>query len=60
MVIVPGWIDTAVAYLEAHDDVAIVCGRRRERYPNQSIYNWLCDVEWNSGVVKPRPVGATL
>ena len=29
-------------------DVAIVCGRRRERHPDASIYNQLCDQEWNA------------
>jgi hypothetical protein len=43
---VSGWIENAVAFLDAHRDVAVVCGRRRERYPRRSIYNWLCDIEW--------------
>jgi GT2 family glycosyltransferase len=55
--IVPGWIDKAVAFLEVHGDVAIVCGRRRERYPNRSIYNWLCDVEWNTPVGETKACG---
>lgn len=46
--IVTGWIETAVAFLDAHDDVAVVCGRRRERYPRRSVYNWLCEVEWSN------------
>ena len=28
----PGWIDTARAVLEAEPDLAVVCGRRRERF----------------------------
>ncbi len=42
------WPEQAVAYLNAHTDVAAVCGRRRERFPEKSIYNWLCDVEWDA------------
>ena len=41
------WTDTAVAFLESRPDVAAVCGRLRERYPERSIYNWLCDKEWD-------------
>lgn len=52
--LVDGWIETAQAFLAAHPDVAVVCGRRRERYPDQSIYNWLCDIEWDT------PVGEAL
>lgn len=41
------WPEQAIGYLDANPDVAAVCGRRRERFPEISIYNWLCDVEWN-------------
>jgi GT2 family glycosyltransferase len=30
--------------------VASVCGRRRERYPERSIYNQLCDIEWDTPI----------
>jgi GT2 family glycosyltransferase len=46
--LVAGWLDTALAFIEERNDVAIVCGRRRERYPERSVYNRLCDIEWNS------------
>jgi glycosyltransferase involved in cell wall biosynthesis len=42
------WIDAALAFIEGRPDVAIVYGRRRERYPAASIYNTLCDIEWNT------------
>jgi GT2 family glycosyltransferase len=45
-----GWIEAAVAFLEANPDVAVVCGRRRERHPEASLYNALCDTEWNTPV----------
>ncbi len=44
----PNWLNFAANYLERNTDVAIVCGRRREKYPESSIYNWLCDVEWDT------------
>ena len=43
----PGWIETALAALQAEADLALVFGRRRERYPERSIYNALCDDEWD-------------
>lgn len=55
--IVPNWINKAVAFLETHDDVAVVCGRRRERYPDYSIYNWLCDVEWDTPIGEAKACG---
>ncbi|MBS3936159.1 MAG: glycosyltransferase [Sulfuritalea sp.] len=46
--VVPGWIDHAADYLAAHRSVGIVCGRRRERFPERSVYNFLCDREWDT------------
>src|SRR3954463_16442338 len=48
--VVAGWLDTARAALEARPELAIVCGRRRERFPDKSIYNRLADIEWNPPV----------
>ena len=48
--LVPGWLQAALKFIEQRNDVAIVCGRRRERYPNRSIYNRLCDLEWATPV----------
>jgi GT2 family glycosyltransferase len=45
-----GWIDTASEYMETHLDVAAVAGRLREKDPHRSIYNRLCDLEWNTPV----------
>jgi glycosyltransferase involved in cell wall biosynthesis len=42
-----GWPEHAMSFLDARGDIAVVCGRLRERYPEQSIYNWLCEREWN-------------
>jgi GT2 family glycosyltransferase len=51
--VVNGWLEMARDYLVTHRDVAVVCGRRRERNPGSSIYNRLCDIEWDT------PVGET-
>lgn len=53
----PGWLENAVAFLEQNHEVAIVCGRRRERFPENSIYNMLCDAEWNTPVGESRYCG---
>ena len=41
-----GWLQVASSYLSSNPDVAAVFGRRRERHPERSIYNRLCDLEW--------------
>ena len=45
-----GWLDAADRFLDEHPEHAVVCGRRRERYPEVSVYNYLCDVEWNTPI----------
>ncbi|MEX0777507.1 MAG: glycosyltransferase [Phycisphaeraceae bacterium] len=45
--IVDGWIDAARAALAADPKAAVISGRRRERHPQASVYNRLCDIEWN-------------
>ncbi|HEY9067843.1 MAG TPA: glycosyltransferase [Burkholderiaceae bacterium] len=42
----PAWIEQADAFLASHPQAAVVCGRRRERHPERSVYNRLCDQEW--------------
>lgn len=46
----PAWIATARAFLDANPTVAVVFGRRREKFPDASIYNDLCDREWDTPV----------
>lgn len=43
----PGWITAGVAALESEEQLAAVFGRLRERDTARSIYNALCDHEWN-------------
>lgn len=45
-----GWLGTAVAHLSHHPEVAVVCGRRRERRPEATPYNRLADLEWDTPV----------
>jgi glycosyltransferase involved in cell wall biosynthesis len=46
--VVHGWLGKACRFLETDASVAVAWGRRRERYPQKSIYNLLCDIEWDS------------
>lgn len=55
--IVEGWIDRAEKALVANPNIAVVCGRRRERFPEQTIYNQLCDIEWNTPVGETKACG---
>lgn len=55
--IVEGWLDFAQQELETKSNVAVVCGRRRERFPEQSIYNQLCDMEWNTPIGEAKACG---
>jgi GT2 family glycosyltransferase len=55
--IVAGWLEKSAAFLDAHRDVAVVCGRRRERHPERSVYNMLCDIEWDSPIGEARACG---
>jgi len=46
----PEWINLAHEFLVRNSQYAVVCGRRRERYPEQSIYNQLMDIEWDTPI----------
>lgn len=43
----PTWLHHAKEALLKEPDLAAVFGRRRERFPEKSLYNRLCDDEWN-------------
>ncbi|MDO8989438.1 MAG: glycosyltransferase [Sideroxyarcus sp.] len=53
----PDWLNSAVAFLEASPGVAAVCGRRRERFPEKSVYNMLCDMEWDTPIGEAKACG---
>ena len=53
----PGWLDAATSALIADPGLAVVFGRRRERFPQASVYNRLCDDEWNVPVAEARSCG---
>jgi GT2 family glycosyltransferase len=53
----PDWIATAMAFLEARPEVGVVCGRRREIRPEASVWNRLCDAEWDTPVGQAKSCG---
>ncbi|MEP1356260.1 MAG: glycosyltransferase family A protein [Tateyamaria sp.] len=55
--LVEGWIARAKAFLKSHPKVAVVCGRRRERFPEASRYNNLIDKEWDTPIGQTRSCG---
>jgi glycosyltransferase involved in cell wall biosynthesis len=48
--VVAGWMECALEEMRAKPQAAIVCGRRRERFPDASIYNAMCDIEWDTPI----------
>jgi GT2 family glycosyltransferase len=55
--VVAGWLEQARHALQARADTAVVCGRRRERFPGASVYNRLCDMEWDTPVGEAEACG---
>lgn len=55
--LVAGWMERAIAELDSDDKLAAVCGRRRERYPKASVYNWMIDLEWDTVVGLAKSCG---
>ncbi len=43
----PEWLSTAKQFMRENLRAAAVFGRRRERHPEASVYNELCDLEWD-------------
>lgn len=53
----PGWIARALDEMRAKPKAAVVCGRRRERHPEATVYNALCDMEWATPVGNVKSSG---
>ena len=51
------WLADAVNFLDANHQHAVVCGRRRERYPEHSIFNLMCDAEWDTPIGDAKACG---
>ncbi len=55
--LLPRWLEAAESFLAQHPDVVAVAGRLRERYPDKSVFNLLCDIEWNTPLGEARSFG---
>jgi glycosyltransferase involved in cell wall biosynthesis len=53
----PAWIRRAIAHLGQHPEAAVVCGRRKEKNPEASVYNRLCDIEWDTPIGETQACG---
>jgi GT2 family glycosyltransferase len=51
------WLEKGVNYLQNNPKVAVVSGVLNERFPNKSIYNKLCDIEWKMPVGEVKSCG---
>jgi GT2 family glycosyltransferase len=45
---IQSWMAQAAHFLSSAPHVAVVCGRRRERFPQGTPYNLLMDMEWDT------------
>lgn len=52
-----GWIERGTRFLDENLRAAVVCGRRRERQREVSVYNRLIDAEWDTPVGEARACG---
>ncbi len=52
-----GWIARATRFLDENLRAAVVCGRRRERFPEASVYNAMLDAEWDTPLGESRSCG---
>jgi len=44
-----GWLDTAIRFLNENQNIATVCGKLSERFPEKNLYHKILNMEWNSG-----------
>ena len=52
-----GWLAAALVAFDQHPAAVVVCGRRRERFPQASVYNRLIDRVWDTTVGPSRACG---
>lgn len=43
-----GWIAAGSRFLRENEKVAVVCGTLRESNPDATVFNYLCDLEWDT------------
>jgi len=55
--VVGTWFADALDAFAQNDQLAVVCGRRKERFPETSIYNFMCDLEWDTPIGPAKACG---
>ena len=56
----PDWIETAVRKLDGEPDLAGVCGRNREKFPEASLWNKMIDAEWETPIGEAKACGGNM
>ena len=51
------WLALGVVFLKKNKDCAVAAGRRKEKFPQASVYNLLCDIEWNTPIGQAASCG---
>ena len=51
------WLEKAGKLLDENPNLAVVCGRRREKYPDATSYNRLADMEWDTPIGEAKACG---
>ena len=52
-----GFLDSAERFLLENSEWGAVCGRRRERFPEASVYNRIIDREWDTPIGEAEACG---
>ncbi len=55
--IVDGWFEVALEKIKSNSDIAVVFGRRKERFPDKTLYNRIVDMEWEKPVGESESCG---
>jgi len=55
--LIDGWLEQACTLFKERPEVAVVCGRLRERFPEHSVYNRLADLEWETPAGEVKACG---
>lgn len=51
------WVNHAVLFLQNNPQIAVVSGILNERFPDKTIYNTLCDLEWKMAAGEVKACG---
>jgi GT2 family glycosyltransferase len=55
--LVEGWLEQGASTLTHREDVGVVCGHVRELHPQATIYNRVCDLDWQQAPGEVRSSG---